>query len=247
MCYKLILITLVTSMNCWDLNSINVNDDYYTSSLAIYKGRTFLAIPRSSCYNKLKYPTLIELTWTGDNKYANSLYFSKRRIYPKEQIWHACKYLQDVISVDVEINKGRLWILDKGNDLCQPKILIYNLYFNNLLTTHKLYDGIPRLDLNNIVLDVTQQNVVAAYVGDAGDGNLIELTYKNNNQLKSRSIKLVSNNYAPVSTKFMTISKTESVLYTTSDQNKALFNVNLKDLRNTRTSFRKVRNATLCL
>lgn len=211
----------------WDLKNLRINGNYYTSSLTIYKNRAFFTIPRSSCFNKLTYPTLVEVLWTGDKKIP----FFRKKVFPnnREQTWNTCKHIQDAISVDVEL-KGRLWVLDKGNMKCPPKVLIYNLHFNNLIHRNEL-NGIPKDKLNSLVLDpVVNEWGPRAYIGDIGDNKLIVFSYNNMSWWKLNLMDPEHINL-PIGTQYLTVSKEDTILYLTSSDSFELFALDILNVR----------------
>lgn len=84
------------------------------------------------------------------------------------QTWGKCEHIQDAISIDLEPRRLTLWILDKGNDKCPPKMLSYSLLYNNIVDT-VILKKVPRRNLN--CLEVVQKSVdheSKAYIGNAG-------------------------------------------------------------------------------
>lgn len=61
-------------VNSWGLNNFGINENYYVSSVAIYRTRAFFALPRSVCYNNVSNPTVVEVPWTGGYKHSATNY-----------------------------------------------------------------------------------------------------------------------------------------------------------------------------
>jgi len=41
-----------------------------------------------------------------------------------------CPSLQNVTALDVDYMRGRLWVLDAGNVICRPKVVVFDLRKN---------------------------------------------------------------------------------------------------------------------
>lgn len=65
--------------------------------------------------------------------------------------------------------KPKLWILDKGNDKCLPKVLSYSLVFNNIAESTEL-SKIDGTNLNILVIDPFLEDELGhrAYIGNVG-------------------------------------------------------------------------------
>lgn len=65
--FIIILIDLFKA-SAWNLKKIGVTENYYASSVAVYRTRTFLALPRSVLCNNKTSPTVVEVTWRSDRR-----------------------------------------------------------------------------------------------------------------------------------------------------------------------------------
>lgn len=85
------------------------------------------------------------------------------------QEWGQCKNIQDAISLDMEPRRLTLWILDRGNAKCSPKILSYSLIYNDVLESIVL-KNVPRRGLNTLeVVQRSMDHETRAYIGNAGN------------------------------------------------------------------------------
>lgn len=93
----------------------------------LYLVRVFLCINPLNTTENTETATLIESTWPEN-------YFSLLpKIFPDKTL-HAlttsdkknCFLIQQAIQTDID-NSFRLWVLDEGNEYCEPKILIFDL------------------------------------------------------------------------------------------------------------------------
>lgn len=205
----------------WNLQSYGFQKHYYISSLAVFRQRTFLTLPRSSCFNKnTSNPTLIELPWSGEN--ANVIPRTKVWLLNiKKQTWGECRQLQDAVSVDVEAKKGKLWVLDKGNGLCDGKVVVFNLFFNYEVGVSVL-KGVERGGATVLVVDPAS-HAEKVYVG----GLAGEIIVVSTDTMKWKRVKLED---CLVLTDSMTISKNSGTLFITSTKSEDLFSLNLKEL-----------------
>ncbi|KAJ8959609.1 hypothetical protein NQ318_021795 [Aromia moschata] len=222
---------LLTFIGCWDLSSFGINENYYVSSIGIHRTRAFLTLPRSVCHNNVSNPTVVEVAWTINHIYSSSNIPTKRQKILDYQQWGECKDLQDAISVDVEPKKPKIWILDKGNELCLPKIVSYNLFYNNIFESCTLTD-IPRQNLNTLVIDRAYGKFGhRAYIGNAGDDTILIFFL---DELKYWKLKLLHMDYPfiSVSADFLSISKIDPVLYITGRNSIELFSIDLENIRN---------------
>ncbi|KAG5883609.1 hypothetical protein JTB14_025183 [Gonioctena quinquepunctata] len=215
---------------CWDLSDFGVDDNnYYVSSVAIYRSRAFLALPRSVCYNKISGPTLLETSWIDELLHSPTI-LSGRKILEYQQ-WGECSYIQDAVSLDIEHRTHRLWILDKGNELCQPKVVSYSLFFNSISETSEL-TNIVGTYLN--ILTIDREVAVTgprAYVGNAGQNILLVFSLE---KLIWWKVELL-NMYNPLSTinvDYIATSKTGPELFITSEKELDLFALDLEIVRN---------------
>ncbi|KAK9752195.1 Major royal jelly protein [Popillia japonica] len=213
----------------WDLSVLKISPTYYASDVAVYKNRAFLALPRSSCFNNLTNPTLVEVPWFSEGKYG----LFRKKMYPhyKEQKWGSCKDHQDVISVDLDARKAKLWVLDRGNQNCLPKIVIYNLHYNTIGQSCKLSDDLVVGEkLSALVVDPIEDKMgKKAYIGGLDNYILIFCL----RGLKLWKIKVLSplNFDLVISTSSLTISTKRSVLFLTGTTDINLHSFNLTNLK----------------
>lgn len=84
------------------------------------------------------------------------------------QEWGQCDKIQNAISVGVESRKLKLWILDKGNDKCAPKLWSFSLLYNHILENID-FIGVPKTSLYTLVIgqrNTDHEN--KAFIGNAG-------------------------------------------------------------------------------
>lgn len=121
------MINLVCS---WELSSIGIHE-FKLLHAKLYLVRVFLCIKPLNITGFPETATLIESTWPEN-------YFSLLpKIYPEKSL-HAlrasekdnCFLIQQAIQTEND-NLFRLWILDEGNEFCEPKILILDLLRRN--------------------------------------------------------------------------------------------------------------------
>lgn len=85
------------------------------------------------------------------------------------QQWDVCDNIQDAVSLDVESRKLKLWILDKGNEKCSPKLLSYSLLYNDILETIDFKDIVSK-DWNCLEIEQrSKDHDTKAYIGNAGN------------------------------------------------------------------------------
>ncbi|CAH1116316.1 unnamed protein product [Phaedon cochleariae] len=225
----LILVQLVIS---WDLSSYDVEKNLYVSSIAVYRTRAFLALPRSVCHNNETGPTLVETLWTGDIFHSSSNLLSGRRQKVQvHQNWNDCEHIQDAISLDIEIKRHRLWILDRGNTLCHPKIISFNLLYNIISDVSELAN-ISGEHLNVITIDPEiGKHGYRAYIARTGNNEILVLSL---NKLIWWKLKLSepSNPLKTIKADFLAISKTSPQLFLTSKDDDELFALDIKNIRN---------------
>ncbi|XP_049826508.1 uncharacterized protein LOC109596953 isoform X2 [Aethina tumida] len=210
---SLILTTFLTVVKLWDLSEHGFDNNYYTSSIAIYRNRAFLTLPRTICNLNRSLPTLVEVPWTED-VITNLLspFVLRKKLDIVGQNWGNCKQLQDAISLDVEPKKPNLWVLDKGNDMCPAKLVYYNLFLNSVQQTCVL-TGVARNNLNTITIDPQTTEGVKAYIGDAGNNILLVVSLQ---EFKCS---------------FLAISKSSPVLFMTGWNSTEVFALDLDQLR----------------
>ncbi|EFA08570.2 hypothetical protein TcasGA2_TC006225 [Tribolium castaneum] len=212
------VLVLVIPIFGWDLSYYNISSDYYVSNVAVYGNRAFLSLPRSSCRNNFTHPTLVEASW-----------FNEQPIFPRKdpffldfQTWNNCDHLQDVVAIDMEALRPRLWVLDKGNSECLPKIVIYNIFqkINYTLDAPKDVGS-----FNSLVVDGPR-----AFIGLDDSNTLLLFSL---NEFKWWQINLEApNTLLPVSTKFLALGRKKPKLYLTGDDERAMFSLDLTELEN---------------
>ncbi|KAI4456322.1 protein yellow-related [Holotrichia oblita] len=223
----IVIIVLPHISLTWDLSVLKISPTYYASSVAVYKNRVFLALPRSSCFNNLTNPTLIEAPWFNEGKYG----LFRKKMYPhyKEQKWGSCKDHQDVVSIDLDPKKAKLWVLDRGNRKCLPKIVIYNLHYNTIGQSCKLSDDlIIGEKLSVLVVDPIEDNIgKKAYIGGL-DNHILIFSLRGLKLWKIQVLNPVDLNLS-ISTSSLAISTIESVLFLSgiSDINLHSFNLTI--------------------
>ncbi|GJQ83886.1 hypothetical protein Trydic_g19827 [Trypoxylus dichotomus] len=224
----IVLSVLPDILLSWDLSVLKISYTYYASSVAVYKNRAFVAIPRSSCYNNISNPTLVEVPWASDDS-KHGLF--RKKMYPpyKEQRWGSCRDHQDVISLDVDGGRAKLWALDRGSRRCSPKIVIYNLHYNTIASSSKLID-IDGEKLSNLVIDPDESNSgKKAYVG--GIENYILVFYARGTKLWKIKILNALDVHIHIPTNFLAISAKAPVLYLTGPDDLKLYSMNLTMLK----------------
>lgn len=139
----------------------------------------------------------------------------------KKQTWGKCGQLQDAISVDVDLKRGRLWVLDKGNEFCDGKVIEFNLFFNNEVGVSVL-KGVERSGLGVLVVDPAS-HVQKIYVGGLQGEIIVVFT----DTLSWKKVKLDG---GLILTDSLGISRNTALLFITSTKSDDLFSLNLKDL-----------------
>ncbi|KAK4874678.1 hypothetical protein RN001_014038 [Aquatica leii] len=215
-----IFVIIFTTAQCLDLRKNGVFPNYYASSIAIYKNRAFIALSRNSCYSNITTPTLIEASWNGNNIVLHS---GKKLFF--KQIWGKCDQLQNVVSLDVEVKKARLWILDEGNKKCPPKLLIYNLYGNYEVHVSSFYN-FANEELSYLSVDALTEFGTLCYITFKTSNNIIVFS------LNNLGWCVVSFNSGPIHPHRIAISKSNLHLYLTADNNDELLALNLSEVRN---------------
>lgn len=218
----LLLLSLTTPpVQSWNLQNYGFPNHYYISSLAIFRQRAFLTLPRSSCFNaNTTTPSLIELPWSGET--TNKIPRTKVWLLNiKKQTWGVCRELQDAISVDVDAKKGRLWVLDRGNGYCDGKIVGFNLIFN-YENGASLLNGVSNGDLAVLVVDPAS-HAQRIFVGGLEGEVIVFFT----NTMKWQRVKLDG---GLVLTDSLAVSRNKAALFITSTKSDDLFSLHLKDL-----------------
>lgn len=225
------LLLMSTSLVCygWNLNSIKISDTYFASSVSLFKSRAFLTLPRTSCYNNLTNPTLVEVPWNGEYRDSDYNLMYKKKPYPnhKDQTWGRCKELQNAISAEVEQKRGRLWVLDGGTDKCPATIVVYNLYYNTEVVRVPLAYG----SWSSLTVDTRGNDFVGGKVFVGGQGS--DLLVFSAISMKMWRLKLMvpDMEHIQVSAELLAISKLDSVIYLTGSKSEEVFEMDLKWIR----------------
>ncbi|KAL9702652.1 hypothetical protein quinque_006170 [Culex quinquefasciatus] len=133
---------LVTCATSWDLSSVGV-EEFSLKHVSLYKSRAFLTIEHANV-------TLVEASWP-----ENKLGVRPRIISDRDgELNSGCEGLKKVIWTDVD-PVGRLWILDRGDEQCNPKLLISSLIFASSKEIRYDFSDSSR-ELHSIVVDPIQ-------------------------------------------------------------------------------------------
>ncbi|XP_023026494.2 uncharacterized protein [Leptinotarsa decemlineata] len=223
-------IFLLSICACWDLSSYGVNNkNYYISSVAVYRTRAFLALPRSMCYNAFSGPTLVETNWIEELLHTPIIKGGRHQIL-NYQKWGECEHIQDAVSLDIEHKVHKLWILDRGNELCLPKIASFSLFYNSISEVSQLTNIIGG-KLNILTIDpVVGKSGQRAYVGNAGENSLLVFSLE---KLVWWRLELLeqANPLSSINADFLAISKTGPELFIASENDLELFALDLHNLR----------------
>lgn len=207
-----LFVICLNNSNSLNLQKFGLGDYFYLSSIAVFRNKAFLALPRNSCFNNVSSPTLIQVNWNGERQLLNA---GKKIFYPndKSQMWGKCEDLQNVVSLDVDLN-GFLWILDKGSDKCLPKVVVYNLYKNVKVCLKELK---LEEDLSDLVVD-RRRNGAVAYIGNKSNNLIVVFSLEN---LYWWFVKI--NNLFTTIPERIVLSRTEDVLFITQDNSSELY------------------------
>lgn len=128
--------------------------------------------------------------------------------------------MQDAAALDIdpEAKYGRLWVLDKGNKKCGPKILAYNLRLNGLIFSTEFPES-KVYSPNSIVVDVRSKHGPVAFIGLSESSHLVVFWYK----WKSWS---TLNLERPASTDFLALDFNTPLLYLKGSCGDDLFTMN---------------------
>ncbi|KAF5288320.1 hypothetical protein FQR65_LT12054 [Abscondita terminalis] len=188
--------------------------------MVVYKNRAFLALSRSSCHKNVTGLTIIETNWNGNNLEPKS----RTKSFFK-QTWKNCDELQNVVSLDVEPKKYRLWILDKGSEKCLPKLVIYNLHGNYEEYITEFYD-FANEDLSYLTVDPLNEFNTLCYIGMKTSNKIIVFSWNN------RNWTVVSFSSGQVHPQRIAISTNNLHMFFTYDKSDDLLALNLSDVRN---------------
>lgn len=121
-----LLAIFVQLVHSWSLAPLGLNGTFRLQHVSTYYIRAFLCIETPSN----SHPTLVESFWP-ENFFALA-----PRVFP-HPFAHArrgksnnCLLIQQAKLTQVD-SLNRLWLLDKGNAICRPKIIVYDLLRDN--------------------------------------------------------------------------------------------------------------------
>ncbi|CAG5126280.1 unnamed protein product [Candidula unifasciata] len=142
--------------------------------IKVHKDDVYVTIPR--WFWTTGHPVTLAKIVTVNNE-------TKLRPYPSWafQKQADCKSFQFVMSMEIDPNTDRMYVIDTGRvgnilNLCPAKIYIFDLKSDTLLEMHELPDSVVNRTknfLNDIVLDYINGSVRYAYMSDAYDSRLI--------------------------------------------------------------------------
>ncbi|KAG5669451.1 hypothetical protein PVAND_017338 [Polypedilum vanderplanki] len=121
--------SLIKFSSSWTLSSLNLTQNGTSIiHVSVYYNRAFLCL--SHDYSDITpRPTFIESSW------PETLIGSKAKVFPNEIYFqkkkaNRCREVQQAKATDID-EKGRLWLIDEGNEICAPKLFVFDLlYFN---------------------------------------------------------------------------------------------------------------------
>lgn len=177
-----------------------------------------MTLPRKVCFNNATTPTFLELPWSGPIK-------SKTLInQAKKQTWGVCEDIQNAVDLEIDHKKARLWVLDRGNEACSSKLLIFNLNLNQLFGTYNL-EEVSSGKLSSLVLD--RQHEPVAYIGGL-ENKLVVFSF---GEKKSWALQLRAKHGSMlISTGSLAISKADDELFITGTKSEDLFSVNVRHI-----------------
>lgn len=148
----------------------------------------------------------------------------------EDQLWANCDHLQNAVSLAKESAKSKLWVLDKGNEFCSPKLIPFSLLHNTFLTedTIQLGDQVPQLGLNTFVIeDGLKMGNHRGFAANIGDNKLL-VCYLTNRTCSQVKISQRDNHLGVIKVDFLSISKVASKLYMTGSRNLGVFYLDLE-------------------
>ncbi|KAJ9577611.1 hypothetical protein L9F63_005798 [Diploptera punctata] len=238
--YIIYLAIVNTPIFCWDLSSFAPNDSPI-GQVVVWRNRAFISLPRYKP-GSVK-ATLIETLWP-DNTYYSQI--SRRKIlsqavttlnraYPRGNLTLQkeghCQSLQNVTALDVDSMRGWLWVIDSGNAICWPKVVVYDLRSNEELWRTDLET------LNTTVLiSIAADPVVGtcgprAYVGARNIAFLIVIERNRWWPVYLDVIKLKSELTPDPVVESIVLSRREPLLYLTAPDTDLMFSFNLSAIR----------------
>lgn len=229
--FFLIVVFLFVFSEAWDLSHLGITN-YSVHHVSILKNRAYLSIKILDGLKNKVYPTLIDAPWPEND----SILFRARALPSKDFHHHRnCKYLQQVISTDVDI-RGRLWVLDEGSkdSLCSAKLMVINIYTNLIVQVYHFEDR--DLNFSSVLADPTlSQETQRCYIGVSNANVLFvcKLGEEVCNQyiMSEERDDATNSNVGLVSTEQLAISKYDYTLYITSPKCLPLFEISLDLLR----------------
>ncbi|XP_066153440.1 uncharacterized protein [Euwallacea fornicatus] len=209
------------------LHSLGISDNFYVSDIAVHFNRVFLALPRTVCNNNVTHPTLVEVPW----RIEFNVILKSRMKYIEDQVWANCEDLQNAISLAKEGSKSKLWVLDQGNEFCTPKLMAYSLIHNSLLDDGIIkIENVPQKVLSTMVVeDGNTLGEHRAFVASAGD-NAILVCYLSDLKCLKMGIFEENNFLRPIKAEFLSISKSESIMYLTGSNSIEVFALDLEQI-----------------
>lgn len=130
-----IILALASHSSSWTLSPLGMTlNSTSIIHVSVYYNRAFLCLEHQNFTNL---PTFVEATW------PENLIGVKPKIFPNESEFKKrtgkCRGIQQAKCTDID-EKGRLWMIDEGNEKCAPKIFVYDLlYFNEEVSFRKKF------------------------------------------------------------------------------------------------------------
>lgn len=162
----------------------------------MYKDDVYVTVPR--WFWSTGHPVTLAKLVTLKNE-------TKLRPYPSWAFQNQsdCKYFQFVMSMEIDPNTGRMYVIDTGRvgnalNLCPAKIYVFDLEKDALIEMYELPNEVVNRTknfLNDIVLDYVNGAVRFAYMSDAYDSRLIIFDFqtKSASYLKDPSMDIEQN------------------------------------------------------
>ncbi|XP_066258432.1 uncharacterized protein [Euwallacea similis] len=209
------------------LHSLGISDNFYVSDIVVHFSKVFLALPRTVCNNNITHPTLVEVPWRTEF----NVILKSRMKHIENQVWANCEHLQNAISLAKEGSKSKLWVLDQGNEFCTPKLMAYSLIHNSLLDNGVIeIENVPQRVLSTVVVeDGNKLGEHRAFVASAGDNSIL-VCYLSDLKCSQMGIFEESNILRPINANFLSISKSESIMYLTGSNSVEVFALDLDQI-----------------
>lgn len=229
--FFLIVVSLFAFSEAWDLSHLGITN-YSVHHVSILRNRAYLSIKIIDRLENKVYPTLIDAPWP-----ENDSIFFKARAFPSKDFHHHrnCKFLQQVISTDVDIH-GKLWVLDEGSkdSICSAKLMVINMFTSLVVQVYHFNER--DLKFSSVLADPTiSQEKQSAYIGVSNANVLFVCKLGedvcNEYILSEERDDVTNSNTGLVSTEQIAISKYDYMLYITSPNFLSLFEIPLDLLR----------------